>query len=360
MKIMFNTSSMGKGGAERVISILANALVNKNEISILVNIDNEIAYTLDNRIKIIKLDCKRVKSNLIRNIKRIKMSESIIKKEKPDIIISFLPIPSYRMLFLKKKFPNIKQIVADRNDPKQEYKSIIDRFLMKKLYKRADGFVFQTNQQKNYFSKGIQKKSVIIYNPIKNEFLNKNILKKEKIIINVGRLVDQKNQEMLIDAFSEVQKQNSNYKLKIFGDGPLKEKLKIKINELKINDSVELCGISNDIKNELEKSEIFVLTSNYEGMPNALIEAMALGMPVISTDCDCGGPKELIKNNVNGVLIPVDDRKALIGAINRIISEKDFAREIGKNAEKIKNNLKIENIVMEWENFIKYIIEGNK
>lgn len=288
MRIMFYTSSLGKGGAERVISILSNELIKNNSICIVVNTRKNISYEIKNNIKIIELDKKYIKSNLLRNLNRIKITKNVIEKEKPDIIISFLPIPSYRVLSLRKK-NKIPLIVSDRNNPEQEYKSFINKILMNRLYPRADGFVFQTEKQKKYFSEEIQAKSTVIHNPLKEEFLEEKAEKqKENTIISVGRLVEQKNQEMLIEAFSAIAIENKEYVLKIFGEGPLRKKLQSKIDDLNLQERISLCGVSDNIREELEKAKMFVLSSNYEGMPNALIEAMAVGLPVICTDCPCG------------------------------------------------------------------------
>ena len=224
---------------------------------------------------------------------------------------------------------------------------------MKRLYKRADGFVFQTEEQRRYFSKDIQNKSVVIYNPIKDEFLNTNkTIQKENTIISVGRLVEQKNQKMLIEAFAKIAKEYPNYKLKIFGTGPLELKLKKQIEELNLADKIILCGVCDDIKNELEKSKIFVLSSDYEGMPNALIEAMAVGLPVISTNCPCGGPKELIENEKNGLLIEVGSIEELTKKMKYLIENQKKAEEMGENAEKIKYKLNSRNILKQWKTYI--------
>ena len=358
MKMMINIIGLGKGGAERVVSVLANKLINKYDIDILVNTENNIAYKINPKVKIISLDEKRIKLTFIRNLKRIVNSSKIIKEEKPDIIISFLPVPSYRVLFLKRNIGNIPIIIADRNDPKREYKSFINKIAMKILYKKADGFVFQTMEQKEYFEKSIKENSRIIYNPIKDEFISDDNgkIKKEKTIISVGRLTEQKNHKMLINAFSNIIKNFPDYTLKIYGEGNLEESLKKQITDLKLQDKVLLCGVSNNIKNELQKSEIFVLPSNYEGMPNVLIEAMAVGLPVISTDCPCGGPRELIQNGVNGILIPVNDEKSMQQSIELLIKNEDVASKIGNEAKKIKELLNSNKIVEQWEEYIEFII----
>ena len=248
-------------------------------------------------------------------------------------------------------------IVSDRNDPHKEYKSIINKILMNKFYKKADAFVFQTHEQLEYFNKSIQDKATIIYNPIKDDFLeDSEKTKYDKTIIAVGRLVPQKNHKMLITAFSKVVEKHSDYTLKIFGKGKLEEELKKHIKNMKLEDKVKLCGISNDIKSELNKSEIFVLASNYEGLPNCLIEAMALGLPVISTDCPCGGPKELIENEKNGILIPVNNKEKMSDAIIRLIEDKELQKSISIEATKIKEKLHPNKILSEWEEYIKFVL----
>lgn len=356
MKILFYIDNLQKGGAERVIANLSNHLIKSNEIDIMLNSTENIAYKLEHNIKLIELDDKKsVKNLIIKNINRLKKIKKEVVEENPDIIISFLPMPSYRMLLLKKQLKK-PIIVAERNNPEDEYSSIIDRILMKKLYKKADGFVFQTNQQKEYFNKEIQDKSKVIFNPIKKEFMNKNIIEKENVIINIGRLTEQKNQEMLINAFAKICDKHKEYKLKIFGQGPLKEKLAKQIKDLNLQERIILEGISNDIKTELEKSKVFVLSSIFEGMPNALIESMALGIAPISTDCPCGGPRELIKNGENGFLIKNNDKEELAFKLEQLLSDENKIKKLGNEAEKIKEKLNIQTIATQWQDYITEVI----
>lgn len=362
MKILFCTSSMGKGGAERVISILSNRFINNNDVYILVNTNKNIEYELDKRIKVVQLDEKVNINPITRNIERIIKTKKKLKEIKPDIIISFLPMPSFRVIIANSKL-KIPVIVSDRNDPNEEYKSKISKIFMKCLYPKANGFVFQTKQQKEYFSNEIQNKSIIIFNPIKNEFVGvdtKDIKKIENTIINVGRLVEQKNQKMLINAFSKVSKKHKKYNLKIYGEGPLKEEIEKQIELLNLKDRVMLMGLTDNIKDELANSKIFILSSNYEGMPNALIEAMSMGCGVISTDCPCGGPKELIDDGKNGILIQTGNEEELEKSINLLIENEEMLTEIGKNAQKVSSILEEKNIVKQWENYIKYILKKSK
>ena len=355
MKIMFNISSLSKGGAERVISNLANYFIKKYEVSILINNNNSQSYEINNKVKIFELDSKYIKNPLTRNIKRIKNAKRIINEDQPDVIVSFMPWPSYKVLFLKKKL-NCKIIVSDRNDPNREYKNVFERIIMKRLYPKADYFVFQTSDQKEYFCKEIQDKSIVIPNPLKESFLEEKNIKKSNTIISVGRLVEQKNHKLTIEAFKEVSEEFPEYKLKIFGTGELESSLQECINNLGMNDKIELCGVSDDIQTELLKAKVFVMSSDYEGMPNALMEAMACGLACISTNCPCGGPKELITDNKNGLLFEVGNKKMLVDKLRLVLKNEKIKKQLGDNAKKIRSNLNPQKINEKWEKCINEVI----
>lgn len=357
MKILFTLGTLKKGGAERVITNLSNYLVkNNNEVIITTTIKGKTFYELNKKIKLYGLDDEKISLNFImKNKKRLTELKKILKDEKPDIIVSFLPEPSYRVLFLKIFNRQLKVIVSVRNDPKVEYKSKINRLVMKMLYPLADGFVFQTQEAKEYFSKRIQRKSVIIPNPINEEFICEPYTgEREKTIVTVGRLEEQKNHKMLIDAFSKLPKEFNEYKLIIYGEGSLRHKLEQQINNLGLENRVILAGQVDDIKKEIYKAGVFVLSSNYEGMPNSLMEAMALGIPCISTDCPCGGPRFLIKNGYNGYLVPVNDTCSLLKTMQNVLNNNQT--EASQKVHKIAVDLHPNKINKEWEKYIVKII----
>ena len=357
MKIMLYISNLQKGGAERVISILANKMSNKNDVIIVNTYKNVPKYNIDNKIKLINLVESINKNVIIKNIKILKRFNNIVRKENPDIIISFLPEPNYRACLVR-PFLRKKLIISVRNDPKVEYNNLIKKIIVKKLYSYADGIVFQTADAMKFFPNKIRKKSTIIANPINDEFFKgDNNNKKGKIIVTTGRLTEQKNHILLIDAFSEVVKKHPEYKLKIYGHGNLEQQLKDKINKLNLNNKVLLMGQTDNVKKELEKCEIYVLSSNYEGMPNSLMEAMAVGLSCVSTDCPCGGPGFLIDNYFNGLLVPVNDKESLVNAINTLIENKKLSNTISNNAKIKMKKFSSDHIVQEWNNYIKEIVD---
>lgn len=352
LKILFCIGSLEKGGAERVISNLANAFSEKNDISIVTTID-KVEYEIQENIKLYNLEGKKTNSKKHNRLARIKKLYKVINEVNADVIVSFLREPTFRVLLLR-KFIKTPIIVSVRNDPKIEYKDIKNRLLMKFLYPMADGFVFQTEEAKGYFSKKIQDKSIIIPNPIKKEFLERKSYngEKENIIVSVGRLEEQKNHELLIDAFYSLKEKLKNYQLIIYGEGSLRTKLENKIKNMGMQDKILLPGVVDDIPSKIEKAKLFAMTSNYEGMPNALMEAMALGLPCISTDCPCGGPRYLIENNINGRLFEVNNIDELKKNISFIINHPDISSKIGENATKIRETLDPTIINKTWEDYI--------
>lgn len=359
MKIVFCVPSLGKGGAERVVSNLANYLSSHNDdVLIIVNTKNNIAYKIDDDVRLIELDGRQNTNVIIKNWLRLKRLKKNVLDFRPDVIVSFLPMPSFRVLLLKKKL-RCKVIVTDRNDPKEEYSKFLINILMRLLYPKADGFVFQTKEQKNYFNKKIQGRSVIIANPLKEDFLRDNNKKRKKdIIVNVGRLVEQKNQKLLIDSFGIISRKHPNYRLKIYGDGPLKNELVHQISDLNLSDKVEICGTVDNIKEKLDEARIFVLSSNYEGLPNSLLEAMSCGLACISSNCPCGGPKEIINNNINGILFDVGNSKALTKAIDYLIANEDKRKEIEKEALMVRKKFDPSIINRNWQQYIERVVSN--
>ena len=374
MKIMFFVGSMIlKGGTERVISNLANFLCKENEVSLVTIVNTDIAYKIDDRVKKYALDknkteIKEIQSkSLLLKLKKIPKYLSRVfvyrkmkKNINPDIVVAFLPHACYIAL-INKIFDKKSVIISVRNDPKVEYNSKIQNKLMKFLYPKVSGAVFQTDEAKDYFKDIINVETKVIPNPINTSFVQSSYLdKREKSIVTVGRLEEQKNHVALIRAFKSIASKYPDYNLIIYGEGSLRESLEQLINELQLQNRVFLPGTYNNIKEKIYKASMFVLSSKYEGMPNALMEAMALGIPVIATDCPCGGPKFLIQNNRNGILVKNGDVNQIAEAMSKIIQNPNFARNIGICANEIAEDLSPQKINKEWECYIKATYEKNK
>ena len=356
MRIMFCLGSLGIGGAERVITNLANTFVKNNEVAIVVSTPKDKIYELDKKIRYEVIDSLTEKNKIKKIYNRVKNTERIIKEFKPNIIIAFLPEPSIRISMLRKKI-DIPVIVSVRDDPKIDYKKMRLYIPMKLYFKNADAFVFQTEEQRSYFSKRIQDNSTIIFNPINSNFICKPFLgERKKKIISAGRLMPQKNQKLLIDAFSIVHKKHPDYELHIYGEGDLRNELQEQINELNLEKNVFLDGLTSNMKEKLYDSSMFVLSSRHEGLPNALLEAMALGTPCITTRFSGGGAEAIIKNNVNGLLVE-NDSNELSKAINYYIENKEIAKEHGINASEEMKQYTQEAITKKWYEYICSVVD---
>ena len=359
MKILIFISQLNKGGAERVVANLSNYLINNHDVTIAVLRNRNIEYSFDKRITIINLEDIIVnnKSKLSKFIVRYNNYVRLIKNNSFDIILSFLPAPSFIALFCKKE-SNARIIVSVRNDPKNEYKSLFRKILVKLLYNKADGFVFQTNEAKDFFSQKIQNKSKIIMNSISSEFICERFKgEREKIIVSVGRLEKQKNHLLLIKAFYEIKNLIPDFKLIIYGEGSERKNLEKTIRDLDLSKNVLLPGVVNNVKNRIYNASVFVLSSDYEGMPNSLLEALSLGVPSISTDCPCGGPKMVISNNKDGILVPINDIESLSKAIIKLSNDLELQQKLSIASNQKMKKFHPDIINKEWEDYFYDVIK---
>lgn len=356
MKILFMVGSLAGGGAERVVSELANEMAKKdNEVNILTVASSKRAYSISQNINVI--DCSQrdfiTGLNFFKRIRKIRQS---IKLVKPDVVISFtVSVNIYAVLSCIGL--QTKLILAERNDPRYDPSDKMTRVLRSLLYPLADNYVFQTNGEKEFFSKRIQKRSVVIPNPVNPNLPKPYEGERDKRFVTAARLVPQKNLEMAIDAFEGAIKKHHEYVFEIYGEGPLKDKLQNYIEQKSLQKNVLLKGCSDDLYNDINSASGFILSSNYESISNSMIEAMALGIPTISTDYPSGGARELINSGENGYLVPVGDSVQMSKCICDIIEKKQIALNLGKSSIKIRQTLNVDRIMGQW---IKYIKNSNK
>lgn len=354
-KICFCIDTLGRGGAERVMSNLANGFAkNKYEVFFICNWHADKEYDLVKNInKIFLCDAIRLsKYNCIAKIQQMLFLRKFLKENNIDVGIAFMGGNNFALLGAT-LFTNIKRIVSVRNLPTAEYPTVLHKILYTLLFPTASKIVFQTTEEKKYFNKKIQRLGIIIYNPISDRFFHNDKRVQGTDIVNVGRLVPQKNQKMLIKAFSCIKDSYPKIKLQIYGDGYLKSELEEYIQVLGISDCVYLNNSVKDIENHIKDAAMFVMTSNNEGMPNALMEAMALGLPVISTDCGGGGPRELIRHKQNGLLIK--NQQELIKAMKFILDNSNYGEMLGKNAKQSANSFHEAKVFSAWEKLINEI-----
>lgn len=359
MKIIFHLNCLEQGGAERVVTTLANHFVNDGmEVVIATEWEAENEFTVDEKIRRIHVgltEKQEKASSKIQFFMRIGNLRKLLKKEKPDMVIAFAQKANYRAL-MATLFTKIPVIVSVRTNPYLHYTGKRDKILIPLLYPRAAGNVFQTVGAKEFFSPKIQKKSRIILNPINDKYLGvPRPAERRNVVVQSGRLVDFKNQLMLIDAFVKVHQKHPDYTLEIYGgdshDGT-RELLEQSMNKYQAHEYIKLMGASDHLEEQLIDAALFAFSSDWEGLPNALMEAMALGLPIVATDCPCGGPATLITNEVNGLLVPIKDAEAMANGICRLIEDRDLAERLGEKAREIGAVANTDAICAQWRSYI--------
>ena len=355
-KIIFYISSLAKAGAQRVILNLTESLLAKgHRVTIVTTAKVENEYELPKGAERILSDLseEEITSGRITNFKRrFGKLRGIWKQEQPDVIVSFIGKNNF-MAILTAWGLKVPVLVSVRGEPMEEYYNKLLRFLAKYLFRKADGIILQTEDSKDFFPKKTTKKAVVLPNPLNPAFMQEVYQgEKEKKIVMVGRVDSNKNQKMVIDAFSAIAKDYPEYRLEIWGDGEDYSKLREHIASLHLESQIVMPGATKHVKEKIEKASLYILSSNTEGMPNSLMEAMALGLCCISTDCPCGGPKTLIQNGVNGILVPVKDVEAMRKAMERVLKNPEEAKRLGQNALQIRNTLSPENVNAQWEEYL--------
>lgn len=353
MRLSLFISSLYGGGAERVTCNLANYLARHgHEVEILTMSETEQSYELDNHVKTSTLlPLNDRKGTIWNTLIRFPRLWKYMLQTKQDAYVVMLPSTTILLLMFR-WMTKAKIIASERVDPAVYPDKLAKRL---KLYaKKADGFVFQTEDAKAWYGDSLKEvKTTVIPNAINPAFIRPQYQgKKRKLIAGAGRLNSQKKFSLLIKAFAIVSKEFHDYNLAIYGEGEERQELERMIQELGLTDRVSLPGNIQNIAETMEKNSLFVLSSDFEGMPNALMEAMALGLPCISTDCPCGGPRFLIKNGENGLLVPVGDVDAMAQAMRWVLKHRQSASEMGEKAREISNRLDPETIYGKWEEFI--------
>ena len=316
---LFVVPSLADGGAERVVSVLSSELAKKiDKVSILIYWDTDFNYHVNDKVNIINLSGGNKKAYAKMSIaSRLKKMRLVIKEEKPDVIIPFLPHVCLHVGIATLGL-DCTVIQTVRNNPKSSPNSKIRRFIRDLQIRFSKCTIVQNEEQLEYFPESWRKKIHILPNPINEDFLNIEYEGSEKFqAVAVGRLTEQKNFPLLINAFSSFAEKHIDVSLSIYGDGALKDELNKLIKKNKMEKQIFLMGRTDNLPYILAHSSVFIMSSNFEGMPNSLMEAMAVGIPVISTDCPTG-PKELIGDNERGLLLDIGNEIKLSDAIESV------------------------------------------
>ncbi len=361
MRITLVISSLNGGGAERVMSILANYWAEAGQDVILItHAAGQDAYAVSERVRRVRLalqwNSAHLRDALRHNVNRIRTLRHVIRESRPDIVISFLDITNVLTLIscFGSRFP---VIISERTDPRQHRIGRLWILLRRWLYPRADAVVVQTPSVHQWALTFLPSKTVhTIPNPVLLPSFKRNSETvdggEKRTVVAVGRLIIEKGHDLLIRAAALVLEKHPAWNLMIIGDGLERSSLEKLAADLGISHRICFQGYVKDPSSLLCQADLFVLASRYEGFPNALLEAMACGLPVISTDCP-SGPREIIRDGVDGILVPAEDENALARAMDRLMADSVEREQLAARASEVIERFGVVKIMTMWEETLK-------
>lgn len=356
--ILFVTPGLGYGGAPKMLAALANYLAQQGDETYLLTYENNVMrQPIDDRL--IQIKCKKnYKIRGVRRFLQLLTIRRIVHDKKPDVVISFADYPNLLTL-LATVGTKVPVIVSERGNPYSDNKGKMYKFTTF-MYQFADGIVFQTEKAKNFFKSSIREKSTVIPNPVMvNNLPDRWTGNRKDEIVSVGRFeLVTKRQDIMLKAFKDVITKYPNIKLVFYGDGKDKVKIQNIVADLGLMEHVIFAGVTDNVYESIRYSRLFVLSSDSEGIPNALIEAMSVGLPCISTDCSPGGARLLIDNRINGIVVPCGDADALAQAMIFLLDDDKKSEEFGIEAMKIIEKFEPAKIFKVWNTYIDKIIRG--
>ncbi|MDO4354901.1 MAG: glycosyltransferase [Clostridia bacterium] len=349
-KVIFIIPRIGRGGAERVVVNIANQMAEDGyAVSILTIMSGEECYALAENVQHIHLGVEK-KNKLLQMLMRYLKIRSIIKHSDADTVVAF---DRYYGIF-GSLFTGKRVIGSERNDPYSNMpQNSIQKYIRDWLYKKADFVVFQTEYARDYFSDKIKRHSTIIANPVSDAILPEKLTgNRDNRIVTACRLTEQKNLYLMIDAFAEFNQIHLGYKLVIYGEGHLLNSLKDYATKKGVSECVEFPGYVNNLPNIISSATMYVSSSDYEGISNSMLEALAVGLPTVCTDCPAGGAAMVIKDGENGFLVPVKDVRRLSEAMCRVVENPERTRQMSVKAMEVRTTFSIQEITKKWENVL--------
>ena len=346
-RIAIVAHGLSDGGAERVAALLANKLYERgNKVLFIAAYSSERVYKLSEGIDYVYIE--KGSNKYTRFLSRTVAIDRAIEEYQSDVVISFI-FKEILKTSVKGKVPIVYSL---RIDPANATAKLGNRILCNYTYSRAKAIVFQTPDARDFFKEKIRQKGVVIGNPLTPNLPLWDADNHDKRIITACRLTEQKNLPMLIKGFAEFSKYYPDYSLWIYGKGPLKDELQKLAKICQVEDKVYLPGYANNIHEIMAHSAVFALTSDFEGLSNSMLEALAIGVPTVCTDCPPGGAALYIRDHVNGLLIPVGDEMELVKAFLECASKPELMKSFSKAAREIRYSLDEDAVVTQWSKLL--------
>ena len=340
---------------------LANYWVEHNHEVCLLTFDmgeRPAAYRLDQRVNRIRLalvgDSANTLAAVKQNLRRLFKLRAAILQSRPQCVISFMGTTNV-LAVLAASGTNIPVIVSERSDPSSNHIGREWDRLRTITYKRAARVVAPTARILSSLAPQIRSRGTVIPNPVLPPSVETDPAERSDCLISVGRLGREKGFDILLAAFAKVHKVYPSWKLMIVGEGVLRKDLESLAEQLGIAGSLKFVGQVNNPEDYLVKASIFVMASRYEGFPNALCEAMGCGLAVIHTDCPTG-PREIIRDGFDGILVPTENADALAEAISKLITDEELRRTLGHNARRITERFGIDEVMRQWEALLNNVV----
>lgn len=362
MKLALVISSLGGGGAERVMTLLANAWAQRgNEVTLITLASNlRDTYPLDPRVRRVALDVAGTSAHVLaalgHNFVRIRALRRAIVACRPDAVISFIAESNVRVLVAAAGL-GVPVIVSERVSLSGHRLRGVWRALRRWLYPRANVIVAQTRRSAAELEALVRRHVDVIANPVSLEPAPDAPAPHaghaaSRTLLAVGRLAPQKGFDLLIDAFAQLAAQHADWNLVILGEGPARGALEQRVAAHGLGDRIALPGFDAGVRTAMRRADLFVLSSRYEGFPNALLEAMAEGAACVSFDCDTG-PRELIEHGRNGWLVPAADGPALATALDRLMGDAELRASLGRQARAVVTAYALPAILDQWNALVR-------
>ena len=348
-EILFVAKTLGGGGAERVVCELASEWARLGcAVTIIQTVSDttSLRYPLHSSVSVVPFP-KPSRVRAARVIADCARLFKVMREHPSATVVAFLTGPIIKCALLS-FFVGNRMVFSERCDPRRIPNTEFARRLVRWAFGRADACVFQTEFARSLYPESIQRKGTVIPNPVTSGLPEPFKGQRRKTIVSACRLSVQKNISMSIEAFALLHKDYPDYTFEIFGNGELRDKLRDKIDSLGLTDCVFLRQYSGDLHSCINDAAIFLSTSDFEGISNSMLEALALGIPSVVTDCPVFGARTVIEDGVSGLLVPVGDTVACYRAMRRIIEDPGLAESLSSNASAIAEKLNVEIIARRW------------